>query len=107
MSLIETKLNFEDYFLKEIEIEAEKEGSTLSEYIKDAVKSKLESNKSETIEEKVKRLSNGKIRVMEKPNIPEEYRNIKIDDIIGLGSVPPEEEPFDVVEIVRKVDEGV
>ncbi|KZX15572.1 hypothetical protein MBCUT_14070 [Methanobrevibacter cuticularis] len=46
MALVETKIKIEDKYLKQIEKEAEKEGSSIPEFIKDAINLKLQSKKS-------------------------------------------------------------
>jgi len=42
MTIVETKISIEDSYLKRIEREAEKEGRSIPEFIKDAINLKLE-----------------------------------------------------------------
>jgi len=46
MTLVETKIKIEDSYLKRIEKEAKKEGSSIPEFIKDAINLKLKSKKN-------------------------------------------------------------
>ena len=60
----------------------------------------------ETIEDKVKRLSKGRLEVV-KLNIPNDFMkkhgNLTDDDVIGMAKVPKSEKPFDPVKAVRDV----
>ncbi|KZX11943.1 hypothetical protein [Methanobrevibacter filiformis] len=63
-------------------------------------------NSIETIDDKVKRLSKGRLEVVN-PKIPQEfkdkYSNLTTDDLIGVGTVPDSEQPFDPVKAVKDI----
>ncbi|MDR3292284.1 MAG: C1 family peptidase [Methanobrevibacter sp.] len=58
------------------------------------------------MEDKVKRLSKGRLEVM-RPKTPKEfqekYKKLKTDDLIGIGTVPESEKPFNPVKAVEDV----
>ncbi|MDR0911416.1 MAG: hypothetical protein LBM96_02305 [Methanobrevibacter sp.] len=110
MKFITKSIPIKSNILKDINQIAKKNGTNEDDLIKELVNTglskKVENLKTENIEEKVNRLSNGRLKVV-KPKLSEnflkEYKNLKTDDLIGIGVVPESEIPFDPVKAVNEI----
>ena len=93
---------FESKKLKEL---MEFTGFNQSETVRRLIRN-ADINSVENIDDKVKRLTNGRLEVV-KMQIPDEfkkeYENLTDDDVIGMGKIPKKKRPFNPVKAVKEV----
>ncbi|MCL2115146.1 MAG: hypothetical protein FWH29_02870 [Methanobrevibacter sp.] len=101
MPVTSIKLIIDPKLLKTISEIAKGENTTENEFINNIIKKEIKKIQNETLEERIKRLGNGNIKILNK----EQYNPNEedLDKMIGLFEA---KEPFDSVEEMKKIERG-
>jgi coproporphyrinogen III oxidase-like Fe-S oxidoreductase len=90
----------EPNLLKKIEKIAKRENTTEEKILTKFIIEGLKKTEKETIEEKIERLGEGKIKIMKKPEFPKDVKKLSIDEMIGRYNP---KNPFDPVKVRRDI----
>ena len=104
MTTISKKIEIDQEVFKVISKIAKDENTTENKIINQVLKKEIEITKKEPLAEKIERLSNGKITVINKDRYNPNATKEELNSIIGIATAPLGFNPVEAVKEVRRGD---
>lgn len=102
MATTSKKIEIDTELLKTISKIAQDEKTTENQLIMDIIKRRIEKIENETTIEKIERISNGKVKVVNKNRYNASKK--ELNSIIGIATAPKGFDPVKAVQEVRRSD---